>query len=74
MPRSRVAQVCLRSWKRMCGRPAFFKSGARLRWRRLDGLMGPPVSVVKTTVDGLRERLVEDVVDLLDRRAGEAGV
>jgi hypothetical protein len=29
------------------GRPAFFRSGAKLRCLRLDGLIGVPASVVK---------------------------
>ena len=47
--RSSVAQVCLRSWNRMWGSRAFLNKGARLRLRRLDGLTGPPVSVVKSS-------------------------
>ena len=43
-----VAQVCLRSWKRTWGRPAFLRSGAKLRYLRLEGLIGVPTFVVKT--------------------------
>jgi hypothetical protein len=48
LPSKSVAHVCLRSWKRMWRRPAFLRSGARLRCLRLDGLIGVSASVVKT--------------------------
>jgi len=35
----RDAVVCLRSWKVMCGRPAFFKRGANERLRMFEGLI-----------------------------------
>ena len=43
-----VGQVCRRSWKRMWGRPTSFRSGAKERSLRLEGLIGVPASLVKT--------------------------
>ena len=42
------AAVWRRSWKVICGRPARFRSGAKDRWRRFEGLMKPPPSPAKT--------------------------
>ena len=45
---SSVAQVCRRSWKRIGGTPARFRSGANDRSRRLLGFIGVPTSLAKT--------------------------
>jgi hypothetical protein len=49
---SSVAQVWRRSWKRIGGRPAFFRSGLKERLRKLEGLMIVPVSVAKMSPPG----------------------
>jgi hypothetical protein len=41
---SSVAHVCRRSWKRICGNPARFRSGLNERRVRLWRLSGSPVS------------------------------
>ena len=46
---SSVAQVCLRSWKRISGRPAFLSSGLNERRQRLCLFSGVPTSVVRTS-------------------------
>jgi hypothetical protein len=48
-PRSSVAHVWRRSWKRMRGRLARFSSAAKDRLRRFVGLMGVPTSLAKTS-------------------------
>ena len=55
------AQVCRRPWIRMGGRPAFFKRGARLLWRRLEGLIGVPASEVKSKPDRRRVAPVSEL-------------
>ena len=42
------AHACRRSWKVMRGRSAFTSSGAKERLRKLEGLMMPPRSPLKT--------------------------
>jgi len=42
------AQVWRRSWKDICGRSARLRSDAKDRWRRLEGLMRPPLLLAKT--------------------------
>jgi hypothetical protein len=46
--RSNVAQVCLRSWKRIRGSLARFRSEANDSLRRLVGLIGNATSLAKT--------------------------
>ena len=50
--KSRVAQVCLRSWNRIVLSPARFSTGLEERLRRFEGLMIVPVSVAKTRPPG----------------------
>jgi hypothetical protein len=50
--RSSVAQVWQRSWKRIGGRPAFFRSVLKERFLRFEGLMIVPVSVAKVSPPG----------------------
>jgi hypothetical protein len=45
LPKRSVAHVCRRSWKRMWGRPARLRSGAKLHCLRLEGLIGVPASI-----------------------------
>ena len=50
--KSRVAQVCLRSWNRIVLSPARISNGLEERLRRFEGLMIVPVSVAKTRPPG----------------------
>lgn len=52
---SSVAQVWRRSWKRIGGRPAFFKSSLKERFLRFEGLIIVPVSVAKMSPPAGRE-------------------
>jgi hypothetical protein len=46
--RRSVAHVCLRSWKRMSGKPAFLSNGFQCLWWKLSASAGSPLALGST--------------------------
>jgi hypothetical protein len=60
-PSSSVAHVWRRSWKRISGSPARFRSGLKERLRRFEGLMMVPLCVAKMSPPGWKREPIASI-------------